>query len=450
MNEWQDAETRIERALQLTETEQWSEALEELEAAIAINPHDPVWHAQHGHILDHLDRFEEAVKAYYESLELRPDALDVQTALGIDLIRTGRYADAVHRFEKIAEEHPEFEPAYCHRIAAYTRMGQHDDAETMFYLAQQIEPQCPHCFHHIAESLACRGKFDRAIYCWQRTLEIEPRFPSVRQRIAEIWRARQDYDKARQHYLDALRQEPGNTEILADLGDLLIELEDLAGAEAKFRQVLDLDPAFARANVMMGMIASQRGDSSDAVRYFESALALDESYPGLRTYLGEAQLRQGKHHEASYNLSLALEDNPDDCIALMAMGNCLLELYKPVEAENYFRQLIERQGNVGGPGAYHNLAVCRFLQGDYREGIQFCQSALELDPQNELVLYKLALAYTHQADWTQARQMLDRGLAIAPSHAGMVDLSRRLPRLRIKHLFKRIKSSRNQAAGVAG
>ncbi len=446
MNEWQDAETRIEKALQLTEAEQWSEALGELEAAIAINPNDPVWHAQRGHILDHLDRFQEAIEAYLASLELNSDSLDVETALGVDLIRVGRYADAVRKFEKIAQDHPDFEPAYCHRIAAYTRMGRHEQAETMFYLAQQIEPLCPHCFHHIAESLACRGQYDRAIYCWKRTLEIEPRFPSVRQRIAEIFRARREYDNAREFYLSALRQEPGNTEILADLGDLLVEIDDLAGAEAKFRQVLDLDPTYSRASVMMGMIASQKGDSAAAVQHFESALALDENYPGLRTYLGEAQLRQGQHHEASYNLSLALEDNPHDSIALMAMGNCLLELYKPAEAEKYFRQLIEQDANAGGPGAYHNLAVCRFLQGDYEEGIRLCQDALDLDPQNELVIYKLALAYTHRACWSQARQMLDRGLAVAPAHAGMVDLSKRLPRLRIKHIFHRLKPSKARTA----
>ena len=55
MNDWADAENRAERALQLTETQQWSEALDELEAAIEINPNDAIWHAQRGQILDQLD-----------------------------------------------------------------------------------------------------------------------------------------------------------------------------------------------------------------------------------------------------------------------------------------------------------------------------------------------------------------------------------------------------------
>ena len=38
MNEWFEAEQRIERAQELTESQRWAEALAELEAALAINP----------------------------------------------------------------------------------------------------------------------------------------------------------------------------------------------------------------------------------------------------------------------------------------------------------------------------------------------------------------------------------------------------------------------------
>ena len=55
MRDWLDAETRVERAAELTEAHQWAEALGELDAAIEINPHDADWHIQRGQILDQLN-----------------------------------------------------------------------------------------------------------------------------------------------------------------------------------------------------------------------------------------------------------------------------------------------------------------------------------------------------------------------------------------------------------
>ena len=174
MNEWIDAEIRAERALELSESQRWDEALTELDAALAINPEESDWLVQRARILDELERYEEAVEAYAEARRREIDSPELSTRLGVDLIRVGRYAEAVCLFEELAHERPEHEPAYCHRIAAYTRMGEHDLAEQMFYLAQQLNEGCPNCFHHLAESLACRGRFAHALYCWQRTLEIAP------------------------------------------------------------------------------------------------------------------------------------------------------------------------------------------------------------------------------------------------------------------------------------
>lgn len=435
MNDWLDAESRIERVLQLAEAQQWTEALGELEAAIAINPNDPSWHAQRGQILDQIERYDEAIEAYDQALALAPEQLEIETARAIDLIRIGRYEQAVRVLEEVARARPDYEPAYCHRIAAYTRLGRHDSAEEMFYLAQQIDPDCPNCFHHMAESLACRGLLAKAIYCWHRALEIEPGYPQARERIAEAYRAQKQYDKAREFYLLALRHDPGNTDILAELGDLLIEMDDLPAAAAKFQQVIELAPHCERALVMLGLIASQTGDSDRAVACFEAALKLNDNYPGLRSHLGEAELRRGNHYDALRHLSLALEDDPDDCVGLMAMGNCLFELGRSSEAADYFEHVMDLEPTLAG--AHHNLAVCRFLENDFEAGIRHCRDALACDPDNVMVMHKLALACLHLGRWQEAREMIDRGLAADPHHPGLSALPKRFWRLRLRRLLRR-------------
>src|SRR3954469_5401670 len=224
MNDWNEAEQRVEKAHELFEQRRWDEALEELRAAISINPYNSSWFFNVGLTLDELHRFDEALAAYQEAVEIDPDDVQALNHLGVDLCRVGRFEEALKSFEQIEAADPSFEPAYCNRIIAYSEVGQHEKAEEMFYLARLYKDQCPHCYYNVGCSLAARGLFDKAIYCWQRTLDLDEEHPEVQVRIAEALWSKGSLEQARRHYLNGLRQNPGATQTLLDLGDLLLEM----------------------------------------------------------------------------------------------------------------------------------------------------------------------------------------------------------------------------------
>ena len=64
MNDWFEAEQRVERAQQLSESHCFAEALSELDVALSINPNNALWHAQRGYLLEELDRTAEAEKGF--------------------------------------------------------------------------------------------------------------------------------------------------------------------------------------------------------------------------------------------------------------------------------------------------------------------------------------------------------------------------------------------------
>ena len=172
MNDWLDAEQRVERAQQLFECHRWDEALAELDAALAINSNNALWHAQRGYALEELQRDADAAEAYQRSLSLDPDDNEVTYALGATLARLGRLARALEIFEELARRDPQLEAVYCHRIELYAELGRHEQAEEVFYLAQQINDECPDCFFNMGGSLASRGEHERAIFCRRKTLAL--------------------------------------------------------------------------------------------------------------------------------------------------------------------------------------------------------------------------------------------------------------------------------------
>src|SRR5438552_15777525 len=201
MNDWDDAERRVERAQELFEQHRWQEALEELRAATDINPYNGSWFFNIGLTLDEMERYDEAIDAYRKALAIDENDLQAMNHLGLDLHRVGNFEESLRTFERIESLDASFEPAYCNRIITYSELGEHDRAEEMFYLARLYKEHCPHCYYNIGCSLAGRGMYDKAIFCWQKTLELEESHPEVQLRIAEALWGEGELEGARQHYL---------------------------------------------------------------------------------------------------------------------------------------------------------------------------------------------------------------------------------------------------------
>ena len=242
MNDWDDAERRIEKAQELFEQHRWSEALEELRAAININPYNgsgSSTSASHWTKWAVSTRRSRPIGRHWRSTRTTCSRCN---HLGVDLHRVGNFDEALKTFARIESIDPAFEPCYCHRIITYSELGDHEKAEEMFYLARLYKEHCPHCYYNIGCSLYDRGLYEKAIYCWQKTLDLDERHPEVQVRIAEAYWGKGELEAARQHYLIGLRQDPGNTETLLDLGDLLMEMGRNEEAGEKFRRAIELAP----------------------------------------------------------------------------------------------------------------------------------------------------------------------------------------------------------------
>ena len=149
MNQWDDAERRVERAQELFEQRRWAEALEELRAATSINPYNGGWFFNIGLTLDEMERYDEAIEAYRRSIDIDSNDLQALQHLGIDLHRIGNLSEALSTFEKMESIDSSHESSYCHRIITYSDLGEHEKAEEMFYLARLYKEHCPHCYYNM-------------------------------------------------------------------------------------------------------------------------------------------------------------------------------------------------------------------------------------------------------------------------------------------------------------
>lgn len=439
MNDWFEAEQRVERAQQLSESQRWEEALTELDAALAINPNNAMWHAHRGYILEELDRWEEAATAYESSLEGEPGDPEVSVSLGVALSRLGRFGRALEVFNDLAKAQPDFEPAYCHRIGVYAELGRHEQAEEMFYLAQELDDACPHCFYSIGISLSARGQTERAAFCWRRVLELDPDYIGVNRRLAQAYRAQGKHDEAREYYLRELREDPGNTDLLFELADLALESGDIATAGAKCAQILELDPEHVESHFALGVIWLSRAQPGKALACFERVDALSDGVPDFQDFRrreAEALLALGRFGDARDRLTKAASDDPDDASIQVLLGQCLLAMHQPGEAADAFRRVLA--DDVWNAKAQHLLAVCLLTMDRPDDALEHCTSALRAKADYTPAMHTAARACLRLARWREARAMVAKALQVTPSDTDLLALSNTLWKYRFRYHIRRL------------
>src|SRR2546422_898610 len=163
MNDWQDAEDRVEKAQELFAQQKWQEALDELRAAIAMNPYNSSWYFNIGLTLDELGRYDEALEAYTKALRIEPDDIEALHRMGVDQAPRGRFDQALAIFDNAPAPTASYALSFCDPLPIYSTAANRDSAEGPFYTSRQYKEECPRCYFNIAHSLLERRLFDKAI-----------------------------------------------------------------------------------------------------------------------------------------------------------------------------------------------------------------------------------------------------------------------------------------------
>jgi tetratricopeptide (TPR) repeat protein len=152
-----------------------------------------------------------------------------------------------------------------------------------------------------------------------------------------------------------MHQDPSDIDVLYGLGLTYNELGDHARATPILEKAVEVDPKFLGAYVALGVAEISAGNLMIGEEHLRSALKLDpEDRYALRN-LSATLMKQRRFAEALVQIKRTLAVAPDDIAMMIAMGDCLNDLGRTNESENYFRMAIK----TGGPEHLVDLAKAR-------------------------------------------------------------------------------------------
>jgi tetratricopeptide (TPR) repeat protein len=166
---------------------------------------------------------------------------------------------------------------------------------------------------------------------------------------------------------------------------------------------------------MLGENAYREGHLREAERQFLACLDLNPAFsPAL---VGAARAYHADHQNDKVKplLQLALQQNPQNFLALYALGVVASEEKNYAQAKGYFLAAVRDRSNFAQ--AYEGLGIAQAESHEYREALANLERARALGSSNAVLLSYQGLAVGNLGDRAKAIELYLRALELKPDYA---------------------------------
>ncbi len=322
------------------------EALEHIERAVALEPHNEWYRHTQARLLEKTRRYEEAAAVYAALRKMNPHVVDWYLREAALHIQSGKLSDAIEVYDALERRIGINEELARRKHALYLAMGQHKKAERVLRELVRAFPDKPEYRYLLGQYYERQGETAQARKVWQEVLERWPGDARAQMALASYQLGQSDAYRylfslepafaRREVALDAklpkilpyieelakgtdttlalpLRRltdlltavHPDEAKAWAAAADVRYCTDDLEGAIARYRRALQADAAAYHLWEQLLIVLTRAGHYEEVVATSEEALELFPNQPALWYFNALGYLETGATDEAWASLDNA-------------------------------------------------------------------------------------------------------------------------------------------------
>lgn len=151
---------------QFESNEQWTEAAQQYEQLISMEPNNPQWIRDLAFVLTQDEQYERALTAYLSADKLQPEEPNIHYNIGYIHTELHQYEKAKPYLKKAIELDPHHSQAHCYLGVTYQGMQDHETAIEQFKHAINIDPNSSYLYFNLGISLVALNRLDEAQQCY--------------------------------------------------------------------------------------------------------------------------------------------------------------------------------------------------------------------------------------------------------------------------------------------
>lgn len=171
--------------------------------------------------------------------------------------------------------------------------GKYDEAITHYQEALRIHADYSEAHNGYGLALASKGRFEEALVHYRESLRLKPNLMDAHSNMGLSLASMHRLDEAIAQYREALRIKPQSFNTHNNLGVALANSGRSDDAIAEFTEVLRLKPDNADAHNNLGILLAGKGRTADAIDHFSAAVRLKPDFQLARKNLEIARGQLG-------------------------------------------------------------------------------------------------------------------------------------------------------------
>jgi tetratricopeptide (TPR) repeat protein len=420
-----------------------------LETKVRLHPDSQAYSELGVWFGDH-KQYDCAIEAFQSAVKLEPDSARLYYLLGLSLYSSGRADQAVKPLQRSIQLTPEALKPHLVLGAALDQTNQKAEAKAEWQKALSIDPHSSEAIDWLSKSLMTEGDYGAAI----ALLRSAPTSEASSLRLAEAYDKAGAPDKASEVLRNGLRAHPASLPLSDALVAILVKqslFQDairLAGqtarthpgnldAQRQYFRLLVVNDDYAKAAplghrlllalphnfdvlYLNGVMERAGGQFLAARKHLAEAVGLDPNNYKARFNLGVVLAELKNYPGAREQLEKAIAlgaSEPEVRFKLASVLRALGETEKAQEQLKLYQQELQAQANDTLAASKAAQADKELANGDPQKAVALYHEAVEAEPKNAMLAFKLALALDRAGDTTAERSSLEKAIAIDPDFA---------------------------------
>lgn len=396
-------------------------------------------------------RIKQAESSFASALGLDAGNAFAQRGLADALFDSGRFAEALARYEAASRSSPQDLRIQLGIVRAKLRLEQYEDASKLLgQLAQNNDPSTAleywmgRAKEAIGDKEAARAAYERAVkidsgvselvesyVALTRVLSQEgrhaeaeaavaqarqrfPQDPRVFRALGELASSRGSFEDAVSNYERALALDPDNIGLKFARGVALRQARRFEEARAALDEVEKLAGDYPGLALERGNLFEASGRSDEALRAYESALAQAPTDPDLKLRVGCGKAQAGMSQDAIRLLNEVMEERPSSAEVSYCLGVAIFKEGKDLPKA---KRTLERALGFDATRAVYHLYVgwVALEMKDYAAAARFLDKAIELDQTMGDAYWQRGVLRVRQGAVEDAERDLRRALELSPT-----------------------------------
>src|SRR5215470_435463 len=268
---------------------------------------------------------------------------------------------------------------------------------------------------------------DKALAAAKQAQTLNDKLPEVHFSLGAVYGATGQTSQAIAEAKRALELAPNSDEAYRRLGRAYLSAGQKEQAVRSLEKAVEMNPYYwVNPNELAGAYFTM-GQYDKAIRSYQQVTQIEPQNPIGFSNLGAAYVNMGRFEDSIAPLETSMKLDPQP-MSISNLGTSLFYLHRYAEAAKLFEQAVQLNPNdemlIGNLGdSYRAAGQQDQAKNAYDRAIGLCFKALEVNPRNSAVMGHLALYLAKKGDAGQSMEFVQRARGLDPKSLELMILS---------------------------